>query len=252
MDSTQSATPTPTETARDTARAVHDLGAAFMLDTQTYVDAASAGYEGTSFYFGGRGGVLGDVSAQEVADAFVFFPLETTRSNWEAAAQVESRDASARRFAEAAAKWASAHLPEDALDYARLAELAGKVIDAADGSEAAVFSGWRALPEPEEDPRQLALHRINALRELRFARHGAAVADVDLAPVDAFMIKTPYMAPIFGWAEPTDPPGDEDKAKWERAEELTNEAFGRDLAVLSPAELAEFRDLVIGAQAAAT
>lgn len=249
MDPTDSVSSDPTEAARVSAQAIHDLGATFMLDPQTYVVGAELGYEGTGFYFGGRGGVLGDVSAAEVAEAFIFFPLETTASNWEAAAKIESRAESARRFAEVAHEWARVHLAEDALDYDRLAELAGKVVSAADGSNAPVFAGWRDLEEPSGS-RELALHRINALRELRAARHGDAVKAVGLAPVDAFMVKTPYMAPIFGWPAPEGPPSDEHKALWERAEALTNEFFGRDLGVLEPAELSEFCDLANAALAA--
>lgn len=239
----------PTEAARVSAQAIHDLGATFMLDPQTYVVGAEAGYEGTGFYFGGRGGVLGDVSAEEVADAFIFFPLDSTRSNWEAAGAVESRSESAARFARVAHEWARNHLPEDAVDYDRLAELAGRIISAVDGSNAPVFAGWRDLAEPTGD-RELALHRVNALRELRAARHGDAIRQVGLAPVDAFMVKTPYMAPIFGWPTPDSPPSDEKKALWEQAEALTNEYFGRDLAALGADELAEFCVLVNAAFAA--
>lgn len=249
MASSDAVSSDPTEAARVSAQAIHDLGATFMLDPQTYVVGAELGYEGTGFYFGGRGGVLGDVSAVEVAEAFIFFPLETTTTNWEAAAKIESRDASARRFAEVAHQWARTHLAEGAVDYDRLGALAGKIIAAADGSNAPVFAGWRRLDEPSGS-RELALHRINALRELRAARHGDAVKEVGLAPVDAFMVKTPYMAPIFGWATPEGPPSEEHKALWDRAEDLTNEYFGRDLAVLDPAELTEFCDLANAAFAA--
>lgn len=233
----------PATAAEQSARAIHDLGATFMLDPQTYAMAAEAGYEGTAFYFGGRGGVLGDVTAQEVADAFIFFPLETAQTNWDSARAVETRSESAKRFANAAHVWATEHLPDAALDYARLAELADVVIQSADGSEAAVFEGWRALEEPS-GARELAIHRINALRELRFARHGSAVREVGLEPVQAFMIKTPYMAPVFGWPQPTEDPSEEQKQKWDRAEQLTNERFGQDLAVLDQSQLVEFCQLV--------
>jgi len=243
--------PTPTEAARDCASAVHDMPAAFMLDAATYIAAAEAGYEGTSFYFAGRGGVLGDVDAHDVGEAFVFFHPETVRAAWESAADVETRSESARRFAEAGYRWASEHLSEDALDYRRLAELAGKVIDTADGSDAPVFEGWRELPEPSGE-RELVLHRLNALRELRFARHGAAVREVGLEPSTAFMIKTPYMAAIFGWTEPEEEPDEASRGKWERAEKLTDERFGADLAVLDAGELVEFCELATALKAAVT
>lgn len=241
---------TPTETARATARAVADLSAGFMLDGATYEAGAAAGYDGIAFYYGGRGGVLGDVDADVVVEAFVFFPADTVRAGWESAGAVEDRAAAAARFAALGAAWAEAHLPEDALDYARLAELAGKVAAAADGSDAPVFAGWRDLPEPTE-PRALALHRMNSLRELRAARHGAAVLAAGIEPVEALMVKTPYMADIFGWPEPRPEPDEALRARWEAAEADTDERFGNDLAVLTPAERAEFVELAEAARRAA-
>lgn len=236
---TSSGSPTPTETARATAAAVGGLAAGFMLDMNTYVAAAGVGYEGLAFYFGGRGGVLGDVSVAEVIEEFVFFPDETVRAAWEQAASVESRSDAATRFAEAAEAWSAEHLPADGPDYARLAELAGKVVAAADPTGAALFAGWRDLPEPTE-PRALAVHRMNGLRELRFSRHAAAVRAEGVDPVLAFMVRTPFMADIFGWPEPRPEPTEADRAAWDRAEAATDEAFGEDLAVLDATERAEF------------
>lgn len=241
---------THTQAARDSAPAIHDLPANFMLDAATYTAAAEAGYDGISFYIAGRGGVLGDVDADAVTEAFVFFPAETVHAGWESTAGVETRDRSARRFAEAGHRWAREHMAADAVDYRRLAELAGVVIAAADGSAAPVFSGWRELPEPSGD-RELVLHRLNALRELRAARHEDAIREVGLEPVDAFMVKSPFMASIFGWPEPESAPDEATVQKWEHAEELTNERFGADLAALDPDELNEFCELASAAKAAA-
>lgn len=240
---------TLTDAARDAAGPVHDLAAAFMLDGATYVSAAAAGYDGIAFYYAGRGGVLGDVDADVVTEAFVFFPPASVRAAWDGSAAIEDRAASAARFAGCGSEWARVHLPEGAVDYARLAELAGRIAAAADGSDAAVFAGWRALPEPTGD-RELALHRMNALRELRAARHGAAVLEAGIEPVEALMVKTPYMADIFGWPEPRPDPDEELRARWAAAEEVTNERFGQDLAVLDADELQEFCALSKAALAA--
>jgi hypothetical protein len=241
--------PTPTDTARASARAVHDLAAAFMLDMDTYALGAQAGYDGIAFYYGGRGGVLGEVDADVVTGALVFFPPHTVRTGWEQAGTVESREESAQRFAEVGHAWARAHLPEGALDYARLAELAGRVEQAADATGAPVFAGWRELPEPTGD-RELALHRMNALRELRAARHGREVLAAGIEPVEALMVRTPYMADIFGWPEPRPEPDEDIRARWQAAEDATDRCFGRDLAVLDAAERAEFAELAEAARLA--
>ena len=170
-----------TQTASATAAAVGSVASNFMLDAGTYQAAAEAGYGGMDFYFAGRAGVLGDASGSEVSDAVWLFEPGAVAAAWAASAAVESRASSAQRFASAAAVWADAHLDPDALDYDRLAELAGAVVSAADATGATLFAGWRDLPEPD-DARSLALHRMNALRELRFARHRDALVDAGIEP----------------------------------------------------------------------
>jgi len=237
------------EAARSSADAVSHLTAGFMLDLDTYAKAAEAGYQGLAFYFGGRAGVLGDADTDHVVEALAFFPAATVSIGWEQAGTVEPRRASADRFAETAANWAGAHLPEDGPDYARLADLAGKVIDEADATGAPIFAGWRDLPEPE-GARQRAHHRLNGLRELRFARHIAALRDAGVDPAVAFMVRSPMMADIFGVPEPRPVPTDADRASWDVVEADTNERFGRDLAVLDGDELAAFVQLANSVHAA--
>ena len=86
------------------------------------------------------------------------------------------------------------------LRLATLAALLGRVVEAASVAGAPLFAGWRTLPEPDDAP-ALALHRLNALRELRGALHGAAVLTVGLSPVEAIVVHTPGMIPVFGWQE---------------------------------------------------
>ena len=228
-----------TQTASATAAAIGSVASNFMLDAGTYQAAAEAGYGGMDFYFAGRAGVLGDASGSEVSDAVWLFEPGAVAAAWAASAAVESRASSAQRFASAAAVWADAHLDPDALDYDRLAELAGAVVSAADATGAALFAGWRDLPEPD-DARALALHRMNALRELRFARHRDALVDAGIEPLDAVMVRSPYMAGIFGWPEPHPDPAQDVRDRWTLAEAATDERFGRDLAVLSADEQAVF------------
>ena len=246
---TTDAHPTPIETARRTARTIGDLPANFMLDGETYRAAAEVGYEGMAFYYAGRAGVLGDVDARVVTEAFVFFPPTSVEVAWTSSAEIEPRDASARRFAGALATWTDAHMPTDALDYQRLADLLGIVIRKADPTGAPVFAGWRVLDEPD-DPRALALHRLNALRELRAARHGAAVLEVGLAPLEALMVKTPFMADVFGWPEPRPEPDETLRERWQSAEDETDRRFAEDLAALDGAERAELEALLDDARRA--
>lgn len=234
-------------TAEATAPTVSTLSSGFMLDGATYKRGAQLGFGGIDFYFAGRGGVLGDVCGDVVASSFVFFSPTQVTTAWNASRDVMSRADTSAEFAGCMSAWADAHL-DDSVDWARLAELAGTVADSATVAAAPLFAAWRAADVPT-DPKQAALHRLNQLRELRMARHGAAVVAMGIDPADAVRHRTPHMLGVFGW-EGTDVPADV-VAAWAEAERLTNLATERDYSVLTDAESAEFVALCAAAQAAA-
>jgi hypothetical protein len=98
------------------------------------------------------------------------------------------------------------------------------------------------MPEPS-GPKELALQRLNVQRELRGAVHGASVLAAGLEPLEAVLIKTPFMAEAFGWAEPY-PEVESHHDKWEQAELSTNRIMARAYSVLDASELSELVDLV--------
>lgn len=233
-----------TSIAERTAPTVSALSSHFMLDAATYGVGGEAGFDGMDFYGAGRAGVLGDVTAEQVTACLVFFSPEVVRTAWEGSRSVMSRQAAAQLFAGCLVTWAADHLADD-VDWARLAELADKIAASASISGAPVFAGWRALPVPD-DPKAAALHHLNALRELRMARHGCAVIAVGLDVGEAVRFKSP-MAAIFGWEGDAGPGA---AALWDEAEALTNRATDHDYAVLTADEADEFVALCDAATAA--
>jgi hypothetical protein len=225
--------------ATSTAAAVSTVGSHFMLDGQTYARGAELGFQGLDFYVTGRGGVLGDVDADVVSAAFTFFEPEAIRTLWDQGRTVLAPDEAARAFAACGATWAEAHVPDD-VDAARVAELAGQVVHSARPACAAVFAGFRSLPVPTP-PKAAAVHQMNALRELRLGLHGAAVVSCGLSPLEALSVKTPHMAPIFGWAELAEVSGLEDR--WQEAEERTNQAIAHAYEGLDDAQRDELAEL---------
>jgi len=207
-----------------------------MLDSATYDTGNSLGFDGVDFYVVGRGGALGSVSAGVVAAAFVFFNPAMIQDRWERGTRVMAPGEAALAFAGCLRAWSQIHLPST-VNYDRLAELTGKVVGAASPAGAPLFAGWLTLPEPE-DPKALALHRVYALRELRGAMHGGAILAAGLDPRVALLIKTPFMAAIFGWEEPH-PDVCLAKDAWEAAEAATNRAMNRVFAALDTNEQAE-------------
>lgn len=230
--------------AETTATAVGGLTAGFMLDGQTYKAGAEAGFTGLDFYVAGRCGVLGDVDADIVSAALVFWNPDTIRTQWEASADVMSRADAATLFAACLGTWAERNIRPDALDWSRLAALAAKVAETATIGGAPLFAGWRAMPVPS-DPVGAALHHMNSLRELRMARHGGAVLAVGLDPAEAVRHNSPGMAALYGWPEAELPEGTAER--WAEAEMLTNRATAADYAALSAAEATEFAELAAAA-----
>src|SRR5688500_13024361 len=118
------------EAGKATADGFARIGSHFMFDAGTYARGADLGLEGIDFYFSGRGGEFGDVDADVVASAFLFFEPGTVRTAWERARNVIEPGVAAEEWALAAHRWGEANLDED-LDLARLGELAGRVVEAA-------------------------------------------------------------------------------------------------------------------------
>jgi hypothetical protein len=79
---------------------------------------------------------------------------------------------------------------------------------------------------------------MNLLRELRMARHGAAVIVVGVDPGDAVRHRSPAMTGIFGWPDAEVPA--RVSSLWDQAEALTDQATDYDYAVLTTAEADEF------------
>ncbi|MBA2280582.1 MAG: hypothetical protein H0W25_05000 [Acidimicrobiia bacterium] len=241
---------TPEETAAATTAAVSGIAANFMLDPATYAKGNEAGFAGLDFYAGGRAGVLGRVDADVVADAFAFFEPESVRTNWEQALSTMEPEEASALFAGCGHDWAREHLGDD-VDWDRLAELLGRITDAASAAGAPLFAAWRGVDEPD-DAKALALHRFNVLRELRNALHAAAVAEAGLQPVEALLVKTPYMAPVFGWTGDLPDVGEDHRARHARAEAATNRALAPAYATLDDEELDELVALCTSALGAVT
>lgn len=225
--------------AVDTAAAVSTLGSHFMLDSNTYKRGAELGFQGLDFYAVGRGGVLGDVDADVVSAAFTFFEPGAVRTLWEQGIAVMPAQQAAGEFAACCASWAEDHVPDD-FDAARLAELAAKVTAGARPACASVFAGWRALAAPAS-AKAAAVHNMNVLRELRLGLHGAAVIAAGLTPLEALSVKSPAMAPLFGWTELADVTGLQEV--WDGAEARTNAAISHAYEALDEGELHEFGSL---------
>lgn len=234
---------TPEQTAAALKKPIGDVGLGFMVDPLTREAGRAVGLRGRPLYFLGRGGALGDVSADVVVATFAFFPPELVREHWTAARAVMEPLPAAQLFNEQCAEWGRrTYTGKPGL--ARALELFERVADAAPPFGLPLFVAWRALPRVDDVEGRLA-QVMNVLREHRGSVHACAVAAVGLGPLEATVAGTygEGGAKFIGWTEPYPDPTPY-RADWERAEELTSAAAARPFGVLSEAERAELVDIV--------
>src|SRR5271155_607345 len=135
---------------KSTSVAIHDIGTSIYLSPDVFGWAGEWGWSNPfSFYFAGRGGMLGDVGADVVCSAFGWFEPGTVRSMYEEGAAVARPSVAARRMAEATALWGQKHLADiDGIDH--IAELTEATVDGLEGSAPPLFVGWRAAARADD------------------------------------------------------------------------------------------------------
>lgn len=238
---------TPEDAAGAAAGPIGALGGAFMTARPTLKKGPELGFpKGWSFYFAGRGGVLGDVVPDVVAAAFGFFPPAFVREQWLVGRGVMEPSAAAAAYAEACQDWGREHL-DGAEGLDRLVELLKIVVSEADGAGAPLFAGWRAMPLPEDVPGSAA-QLLHVMREHRGAMHIMGVLTEGLTPHEAVMCGGGHgNVEFFQWPEPHPDP-EPLYEQYNAAEEVTDLLAARAFEVLDEAERAELVDLLGAAQ----
>lgn len=224
---------------------VNALGAALYFDPVTIGHAAAGGIEDVFvLYGGGRAGVMGDVTAEQVVAAFGFFAPGAVHGLWPAVLAAGTPSWIASVYAEGMT--AAARDGWDRGACTTVARLGRRVIDGVIPLGMSLFAGWRAVPEPG-DPGGDAALAVLALRELRGDIHIQSVAAAGLAPLEAEMVSRGESgARLHGWPEPyPDPSRFTDRV--EAAETATSERMQRIYAeaLLEP-EVAELVAAVDG------
>lgn len=204
------------------------IGASFYFAPSTVAAGKERGLDGFRWYFLGRGGVLGDAEAPVVASAFGYFNPGLVTKMWESGREkIAPRDAG-RGYLRCAHDFGRARFDGvEGLDkFCAAAEEINRGIDPAG---LALYAGAAAEPLPDDAPAR-AMHWCVVLREARGSTHLLAIRAAGLTPRIAHQIKRPTEGQLFGWDDEPTVSADE-RARWDRAEELTNEllepAFAR-------------------------
>ncbi len=209
---------------------IGSVGAKYMLDADTNAAGLAAGYpSGFDFYFAGRGGVLGDVDADVVHAAFMFFDRALTEKLWTRGIAVEGARAAGKRFMQCCDDWGRKHLL-GVSELEKFNALAEKLVTSIDAAGLSLFAGLRAEPLPTDSPAR-AYRLITLLRELRGCYHISALVIHGLSGLQATLAIDGKQdtAKMHGWAPPyPDCSGLVDQRV--AAEVATNNAMARAIA----------------------
>lgn len=234
---------TPEETAAAVAGPIAATGGRFMMWIPALKKGTALGLpKGWYFYVAGRGGVLGDVDADVVAAAFVYFRRDWLREQWETAREVLNPLEAAAEYAAACQDWGREHLA-DVAGLDRLVTLLTRVADTADPAGAPLFAGWRSLPRPDDAPGATA-QLLMAMREHRGGMHAMTVLSEGLTPLEAVVTGGGEgNAKFFNWPEPYPDP-EPLRDAYAAAEARTTKLAARAYEVLDAGERAELAGLV--------
>jgi len=170
-----------------------------------------------------------------VHGAFGYFHPDLIAKMWTSASErVAPRDA-ARLYHRCAHDLGRAELADvDGLEG--FVDAATQIIGAVEGASLPLFTAMRAEPVPEDAP-AAAMHQAMVLRELRGSVHLLALVAQGLDSAKAHAIKRPDDVIVFGYETAPDVT-DEDRATWQRAEDLTDELLVPAYGSLSDSQVA--------------
>ena len=212
-----------------------------MLDRSTFERCVELGLpDGMSSYVQGRLGVMGDVSADEAADAAFFFDRGLIATGWEADCEL-TRSEGGTAYALVCVELGRTYL--DGFEgVERLADLLAGVLDAADMSGLALATGWRDTARPP-DATGRAYLLTQATRELRLCRHVLAARAAGVDPMGMVLAADgERWAAMHGYQDLS--AGPQDDATRSLVEDATDAASAADLDVLDDDERSDLVTLV--------
>jgi hypothetical protein len=218
-----------------TSEPIHDIGTAIYLSPDVFGWAGEWGWSNPfAFYFAGRGGMLGEVSADVVCSAFGWFEPDAVKAMYEEGVAVAGATAVALRMAEATDRWGQKYLA-DVAGLDDIVALTESMVDGLEGSALPLFVGWRAAPKAESASGRAA-QLMQILREWRGGVHLVATTAAGLSPVEAILTNEGEgQAKFFGWSEPF-PSYQANSPEHQRAEKLTDQLCALSLSQALPPE----------------
>lgn len=237
------------DSVRKAGSAIGEAVSIFMLHPSIAKRAMEAGYpDPFAAYFVGRGGVLGETTADTVNSVFVVFEPSLVRTCWEKGIGVQGALAAAAWYWNEAAEFGRQHLAGvEGLE--RLSALAEQVNAASPDTNLPLFAGWRAMPLAD-DAAARALQVMFVLRELRAGIHFNALTLAGISAVEAHLLsKGAATAAFMGW-QPPYPDCEDKRDRYMEAEQATNRRMTELFeSALSTGEAEELAGLSAAARA---
>lgn len=226
---------TPLELVQATSLPFNDAGAAAYFHPVTSARGKELGLDGFTFYFMGRGGVLGDCEPGVVRSAFGYFHPDVVAKFWNRGREIIDPRQAAREFLACSSRIADDELSH--IEGLAVFNDAVKIWRAnVDTAGLALYAAVDAEPmDPALSLAAEAYHHVLVLRELRGSAHLLALVASGLSDSKAHAIRRPQDVEAFGWTEPI-AVSDSDHEAWERADALTDELLASSIASLSPTQ----------------
>jgi len=209
------------------------LGGAFYFDPKTLAAGKERGLDGFRFYFLGRGGVMGDVEPAVVVSAFGYFNPGLVDKMWTTARQKVAPAEAAALYRECCRQYGRDRLGGIA-DLDVFCGAAEAIIAATDPAGLTLYAAAAAAPLADDLPAR-AMQLISVLRELRGSAHLVAVRAVGLNAELAQYLRRPNDYTSFGWGDTPPAVTDDDRARLERAEALTDDLVRPAFSVVDAA-----------------
>jgi hypothetical protein len=217
------------DVVKATSVPIHDIGTSVYLSPDIAAWAAEWGWSNPfSFYFAGRGGMLGDVGADVVTSAFGWFEPNAVSAMYSEGVGVAGARNASTRMAEAHGSWGEKHYG-DVKGLDEIVAVTEELVDGLEGSAIPLFVGWRDAPRCRSSAGRAA-QLMQILREWRGGLHLVATTAVGLSPLEAILTNEgPGQAKFFGWPEPFPDIGPM-KQQHDEAEDITDRLCASALA----------------------
>ncbi|WP_027342624.1 helix-turn-helix domain-containing protein [Hamadaea tsunoensis] len=199
---------TPEQLAAAGRRTVETLGTEWSRSARTVRRARDLGVSGWAFAVAGRAGALGEVSPSVAAAALGLVAPDGVREAFAAARKVMPVSELAAERLALCCRWGGEEFA-GVVGPGRLADLTGRVLDAADAGGLPLFAAWREMPVPSRVPADLLAVRLYQLSELYAGAAVPAYRAAGLSPVQALLAGPDGDAAALdhGWQPPFHRPG---------------------------------------------